>query len=276
MSFYMNRKKLENYEDFIKKFNKTGGGHKLTTDDCYTPHDVYDIVLDWVIDKYDLQDSTKIVRPFYPGGNYKEFDYPTNCVVIDNPPFSILASIRKWYMKQCIKYFLFCPTLTSLYKKHEDCLVITERKITYTNGALVNTSFVTNLDDKNAIVTAPDLSLLLKQAKSQEVKSSKRIKKKYPKNVVSLATLGRLVRRGEYVEIPKNSCAIIREIEAEKNVGLEAFGRKLLVANNIAEDIDEKLKLPTINTEEYVLELSNTEREIVEQLGKGDHGVWSL
>lgn len=24
--FYMNRKKFENYDDFIKKFNKTGGG----------------------------------------------------------------------------------------------------------------------------------------------------------------------------------------------------------------------------------------------------------
>lgn len=274
--FYMNRKKFENYDDFIKKFNKTRGGHKLTTDDCYTPDDVYNIVLDWVINTYNLPNDTKIIRPFYPGGNYKEFDYPADCVVVDNPPFSILANIRKWYMKQGTRYFLFCPTLTSLYKKHEDCLVITEQKITYTNGALVNTSFATNLDDKNAIVTAPDLSLLLKQAKSQEVKSSKRIEKKYPKNVVSLATLGRLVRRGGYVEIPKNSCATIREIEAEKNVGLEAFGRKLLVANNIAEDIDEKLKLPTINTEEYVLELSNTEREIVEQLGKGDHGVWSL
>lgn len=274
--FYMNRKKFENYDDFIKKFNKPGGGHKLTTDECYTPDDVYDVVLDWVIDKYNLQDDTKIVRPFYPGGNYKEFDYPKNCVVVDNPPFSILASIRKWYMKQSIKYFLFCPTLTSLYKKHEDCLVITEQKITYTNGALVNTSFATNLDDKNAIVTAPDLSLLLKQAKSQEVKSSKRIEKKYPKNVVSLATLGRLVRRGGYVEIPKNSCATIREIEVEKNVGLEAFGRKLLVANNIAEDIDEKLKLPTINTEEYVLELSEAEKAIIKTLGKGNYGTRSF
>lgn len=272
----MNRKKFENYDDFIKKFNKTGGGHKLTTDDCYTPDDVYDIVLDWVIDKYNLQDGTKIVRPFYPGGNYKEFDYPTDCVVIDNPPFSILASIRKWYMKQGIKYFLFCPTFTSLYKKHEDCLVITERKITYTNGALVNTSFVTNLDDKNAIVTALDLSLLLKQAKSQEVKSSKRIEKKYPKNVVSLATLGSLIRRGQSVTIPKNACCTIREIEAEKNAGLKSFGRKLLVADNVAEDIDKKLKLPTINTEEYVLELSSTEREIIKTLGKDDHGAWSL
>ena len=271
----MNRKKFENYDDFIKKFNKPGG-HKLTTDECYTPDDVYNIVLDWVIDKYNLQDDTKIVRPFYPGGNYKEFDYPTNCVVIDNPPFSILASIRKWYMKQGIKYFLFCPTLTSLYKKHEDCLVITERKIVYTNGALVNTSFVTNLDDKNAIVTAPDLSLLLKQAKSQEVKSSKRIEKKYPKNVVSLATLGSLVRRGQSVTIPKNACCTIREIEAEKRAGLESFGRKLLVADNVAEDIDKKLKLPTINTEEYVLELSEVEKAIIKTLRRGNNGTRSL
>lgn len=179
-------------------------------------------------------------------------------------------------MKQGIKYFLFCPALTSLYKKHEDCLVITGQKITYTNGALVSTSFATNLDDKNAIVTAPDLSLLLKQAKSQEVKSSKRIKKKYPKNVVSLAMLGSLIRRGQFVAIPKNACCTVREIEAEKDAGLESFGRKLLVTDNVAEDIDEKLKLPTINTEEYVLELSDTEREIVEQLRKNDHGTWSL
>lgn len=61
----MNRKKFENYDDFIKKFNKPGEGHKLTTDDCYTPHDVYDVVLDWVINKYNLSNDTKIVRPFY-------------------------------------------------------------------------------------------------------------------------------------------------------------------------------------------------------------------
>lgn len=69
---------------------------------------------------------------------------------------------------------------------------------------------------------------------------------------------------------------LLEKSKQKKNVGLESFGRKLLVANNIAEDIDEKLKLPAINTEEYVLELSNTERKIVEQLGKGDHGVWGL
>lgn len=38
-----------------------------------------------------------IVRPFWPGGDYEDFDYPTGCVVIDNPPFSILSKIVRFY-----------------------------------------------------------------------------------------------------------------------------------------------------------------------------------
>ena len=39
----MNRKKFENYDDFIKKFNKPGG-HKLTTDDCYLDHFIQAVI----------------------------------------------------------------------------------------------------------------------------------------------------------------------------------------------------------------------------------------
>ena len=42
------------------------------------------------------------------------------------------------------------------------------------------------------------------------------------------------------------------------------------------EDIDKKLKLPTINTEEYVLELSEAEKAIIKTLGKGNNGTRSL
>lgn len=45
-----------------------------------------------------------IVRPFYPGGDYINFDYPADCVVIDNPPFSILAQIVAFYAKRGIDY----------------------------------------------------------------------------------------------------------------------------------------------------------------------------
>lgn len=71
-------------------------------------------------------------------------------------------------------------------------------------------------------------------------------------------------------------CCTIREIKAEKNNGLESFGRKLLVADNVAEDIDKKLKLPTINMEEYVLELSEAEKAIIKTLRKENHGTRSL
>ena len=58
------KEKLEDYEAFVEKFKP-----KLTTDDCFTPPAVYDAVLEWVRDKYDLGDAP-IIRPFRPGGDY--------------------------------------------------------------------------------------------------------------------------------------------------------------------------------------------------------------
>lgn len=55
-------KDKRNYKDFVDKF-KT----KRTTDDCYTPDLVYDVVKNYVIDKFNI-DKSSIVRPFWPGG----------------------------------------------------------------------------------------------------------------------------------------------------------------------------------------------------------------
>ncbi len=55
---------------------------------------------------------TKFVRPFYPGGDYEKYNYMSDNIVVDNPPFSILAQIVKWYQSQGIKFFLFAPGLT--------------------------------------------------------------------------------------------------------------------------------------------------------------------
>lgn len=57
------------YEAFVDKFKP-----KLTTDDCYTPPEVYEVVKNWACAKYGI-DPAKIVRPFYPGGDYESFDY---------------------------------------------------------------------------------------------------------------------------------------------------------------------------------------------------------
>ena len=63
---------------------------KLTTDDCYTPENIYSVVRDYVAERYGLDPGT-FVRPFYPGGDYQAEDY-TGKVVVDNPPFSILRN----------------------------------------------------------------------------------------------------------------------------------------------------------------------------------------
>ena len=59
----------ETYEEFTNKFKP-----KKTTDDCYTPPLVYAAVRDWVVAEYGI-DAEKIARPFYPGGDYENFDY---------------------------------------------------------------------------------------------------------------------------------------------------------------------------------------------------------
>ena len=98
--------KGETYDQFVDKFKP-----KLTTDDCYTPAAVYDAVAGWVAKEYKL-DQSDFVRPFWPGGDYESYDYPDGCVVVDNPPFSILSKIVRFYDSRKIRFFLWAPSLT--------------------------------------------------------------------------------------------------------------------------------------------------------------------
>lgn len=49
------------FEDFCEKFKP-----KKTTDDCYTPPTIYEVIKNWACKEYGI-DPDKIVRPFYPG-----------------------------------------------------------------------------------------------------------------------------------------------------------------------------------------------------------------
>lgn len=81
------------YQAFTDKFKP-----KLTTDDCYTPDNIYEVVRSWVFEHYGLPADTPVVRPFWPGGDYQAEEYPDGCVVIDNPPFSIISDIQRFYL----------------------------------------------------------------------------------------------------------------------------------------------------------------------------------
>lgn len=129
----------EEYKAFVDKFKP-----KLTTDDCYTPPNIYETVKEWVFEHYNLDKSTKVIRPFYPG-DYEHAEYPENSIVIDNPPFSILSKIEKFYLARGIRFFLFAPG-TACFKPYNGLhCVCVGGQVTYHNGANVNTSFVTNL-----------------------------------------------------------------------------------------------------------------------------------
>lgn len=96
--------KSQPYEEFVDKFKP-----KKTTDDCYTPPEIYDAVLAWVRAEYDVGDDVPIVRPFWPGADYERAQYPDGCVVVDNPPFSILAKIIRFNQAHGVRFFLFAP-----------------------------------------------------------------------------------------------------------------------------------------------------------------------
>ena len=62
---------FRDYESFIAKFSD----HPRTTDECWTPQDVYEAVVDYVGTLVDMTDRL-VLRPFYPGGDYINAEYP--------------------------------------------------------------------------------------------------------------------------------------------------------------------------------------------------------
>lgn len=85
------------YRAFVEKFKP-----KKTTDDCLTPPEVYDVILGWVVERYGI-DPAKVVRPFWPGADYTKRDYHEGCVMVNNPPFSILAQICDEYIRRVVR-----------------------------------------------------------------------------------------------------------------------------------------------------------------------------
>lgn len=208
--------KGETYEEFVAKFDKE---KEKTTDDCYTPKSVYNAVVNYCIEEYKI-DKDKIVRPFYPGGDYEKEDY-TDCVVVDNPPFSMLSKIISFYIENNIKFFLFAPTLTCMHtcSKHskEFCRIFVTKSIIYENNANVNTAFVTNLDNEYVVKASNKLSNMLLEAQPQYKR--KKTKTEKPSNWFSGADIQTKLRAGEAINIKKQEAEFIRKIEGKSIFG---------------------------------------------------------
>jgi hypothetical protein len=248
------------YEEFVEKFKV-----KKTTDDCYTPDNVFSVIVQWVVDEYGI-DEEKIVRPFWPGGDYENFEYPDDCVVLDNPPFSIISKIVRFYEENGIKYFLFCPSLTS-FNIRAKSTIITSAQIIYENGAKVNTSFVTSLDD-SFLRTAPSLKKIIEAANEGNKKKATLPKYEYPANVLTAAMCGNLVKYGIEFRVDRKDAVYVSTLDSQKAKNKTIFGGGCLLSETAAAEktAAEKAAAEKIATEKW--ELSDREKQIIADLGR--------
>lgn len=244
------------YEEFIEKFKP-----KRTTDDCYTPPAVYDAVADWVAKEYGLN-RADFVRPFYPGGDYESEEYPEECIVVDNPPFSILARIVDFYLAQGVRFFLFAPGLTTIGITCREgvCAICTDAQITYENGALVRSNFATNMDPEFCARSVPELGKAI--ANAQKKTSASRPKLGHDMHVVSSAALNKLAKYGVDFRIPRNKAAFVRSY----GNGQKVFGGGLLVAGDIAAERVAAERAAAERAATPMIQLSSADRKIVEKL----------
>ena len=217
------------YEVFTEKFKP-----KKTTDDCYTPKNVYKAVADWVAAEYG-RDPDGFVRPFWPGGDYEAESYPDGCTVVDNPPFSILKRVCQFYIERGIAFFLFCPALTPPNAEGVT-IIATGCGIVYENGADISTSFVTNLQPELVLRTAPDL---FKVVEAENVKNLALVRKhvpkyEYPDNVVTAALAQRFGKYGVEYAVARSDAVVIRTLDAQRAAGKSIFGYGWLLSDRAA------------------------------------------
>jgi hypothetical protein len=259
------RNLFTDYEGFVEKFEE-----KKTTDDCYTPPEVYQIVLDYVNANYDLT-CKEILRPFFPGGNYQEIEYKENQVVIDNPPFSIISQIARHYISLGVPFFLFAPHLT-LFSSDIDCThVVVGGNIIYENGAVVKTSFLSNMLGDAKIIGEAEL-----YAKFKELEESKKVKLpkyEYPNNLLTVSNVSWIVERGVSLRLDKKDVHHYRQLDSQKSHKKAIFGSGFLIAEKAAKEKADaekaaKEKADAEKANVIIWELSKKELNIINNLGK--------
>ena len=245
------------YDAFTEKFKP-----KKTTDDCYTPPVVYDAIRDWACREYGI-DPERIVRPFYPDSDYEAFDYPDDCVVLDNPPFSILSQIVSFYLGRGIAFFLFCPGLTAFAGKKTimKCNhIVPECEIEYENGAKIATAFITSFGGDIVAQTAPELHNAVERAVRQyrREKVTELPKYSYPDNVLTAAMLQRYSKYGVEFKVRRTDCVPISALDEQRPLGKSIYGGGLLLSERAAA---ERAAAKRFN-------LSEREKAMVEMLGE--------
>ena len=253
----------EGYDEFVDKFKP-----KLTTDDCYTPPAVYDAVLRFVGTLVDLT-GKKVERPFVPGGDFENYGYTESSVVVDNPPFSILVKICRFYSERGIPFFLFAPALTLFTATDCDLTyIVSDSAIEYENGAVVRTGFVTNMVKNVRIWCCPELREAIMEAQPDEDKTKQGFV--YPDNIVTAALLGKITKRGIELKIRKVSCEPLKQSDSAEEQGRELYGRGYIMSDRAAAERAAAERAAAERAAATRLNLSEREKAIIARLNEAD------
>lgn len=247
----------------------TNGRNISSPDECYTPPEVYDTVLDYAVERYQLK-GKHVVRPFIPGGDFQKYVYAKNDVVIDNPPFSITTKIVNWYIDNNIPFFLFINGLygVSLSRGlHGKATVIcTNANVSFDNKGSekrVKIGFVTNLEPKNIVIRG-DVTLTNRLNGFLKKKSFKRYH--YPDNFLKNSDILAALQRNVELKLTTDNCLFKDNLDYHKAHHLSVFGGGYLVNDQLYAEFKESLKRDLPGT--YCVTLSTREQKIIEDLSK--------
>lgn len=250
---------FNDYESFVNKFEPG----RRTTDDCFTPPEVFNLILNYVRDKCAI-DGKEIIRPFYPGGDFESIDYPPGCVVIDNPPFSIVSKIARFYISRNISFFLFAPHLT-LFSGNLDCTyIVVGRDIVYDNNAAVKTSFLSNMFGDMQIIGDAELSEKIRQL--GKIKDANLPTYVYPNHVTTVSEVTWIIERGISVSIRKSDVKFCRGLDSQKKYKKAIFGSGFLLSDRAAKDKEAAKRAAEDKSAVLAWELSGREMEIIKSL----------
>lgn len=198
--------------------------------------------------------------------------------MLDNPPFSILTKICKFYLDRKIRFFLFAPSLTAfsgrdivLRMNH----IICDADITYENGAIVRTAFVTSYGADVVAQTEPRLGRAIADAmKIINAERKKELPKySYPDYVLTAAMLQRYSKYGVEMKVHRGECLAISALDEQRKKGKTIYGGGLLISERSAAEraAAERAAAERSAAERSAAErwgLSPREREIVRALSK--------
>lgn len=259
----------DKYKAFVAKFEP-----KKTTDDCYTPPAIYAEVLAWLGEQTDIS-GREIVRPFQPSGDYTTYPYPDNCIVVDNPPFSILEEITRYYIQQGIDFFLFTPGLTTFSSRENVCHIVCGITIVYHNGAKVNTSFRTSLFSDTRVWVAGDLHNRINRVQMEQMGHTSP-KYQYPDHIITAARLNKISNRGVSLRIAKSEAEKVSSLDSQRQQGKALFGGGYILGNDAAARLAAAIKQAEqvrrqVEQESLTIwELSDKERAIILELDKAN------